>query len=97
MAVAVFERAEDLGDRHDRVRRSAAVNTRMQIVSGAFHSQFGIPMPRSPTQIVGSSGANISVSQITAASAFSRSGLDATYSSICSRLSLLHPQSGTSH
>ena len=32
-------------------------------------------MPRRPTQMVGSSGANISVSQITAASAESRGGL----------------------
>ena len=41
-------------------------------------------MPRSPTHNVGRSGANISVSQITAASAFSRAGFEATYRSTCS-------------
>jgi hypothetical protein len=35
-------------------------------------------MPRKPMQMVGNSGANISVSQMTAASARSRGGLERT-------------------
>ena len=70
-----FKRADDLRDRLHRIRRRAAIDARMQIVIRALHVNSPYTIPRSPTQMVGSSGANISVSQITAASAFRRAGL----------------------
>jgi hypothetical protein len=84
VAVAILERADNLGDGLHRVGRRAAVDAGMQIVVGALDGQLVVHQAAQPTQMVGISGANISVSHTTAASAFRRGGLVLTYSSMCS-------------
>ncbi len=42
MAVAVLERAENLGDGLDGIGRGAAVDAGVQVVAGAFDEQLGV-------------------------------------------------------